>query len=80
MQRDSLGKIVLGLYFIMMGLIMIIFHKELKQQNEQWYEHLPWVNRLRPTGRLLTVTIILFGAISILGGIVLILLATVDSE
>ena len=76
MQISPAGKTVLGVYLIILGLVMIIFHRDVKQWNDDWYEHLPpiiW----RPTGTLLTVMIIVFGALSILIGVTLLLLALV---
>ena len=78
MQINPLGKTALGIYLIVVGLIMIIFHKQLKQMREDWYEHLPSVIWRGPTGTFLTVTIILFGVISILIGVALLSLALVQ--
>jgi hypothetical protein len=77
-QINSPQKAIFGVYLITVGLIMIIFRKQLKQMRDDWYEHLPSAFWQGPTGTLLTVTIILFGAISILVGIALLLLATVQ--
>ena len=71
-------KAVLGTYLIILGLVMIIFHKQLKQMRDDWYEHLPSIISRGPTGTLLTVTIIVFGAVSILIGIALISVAFVQ--
>jgi amino acid transporter len=76
MQSESMGQLVLGLFFILVGLLMIIFRKQLKEMREEWYERLPWVVWRRPTGTALTVTIILFGIISIVLGMVQVILAT----
>ena len=59
MQISPLGKIVLGVYAIIVGLIMIAFHKQLKRMREDWYEHLPAVIWRGPTGTLLTVMLII---------------------
>ncbi len=58
---------------------MIIFHKQVKQWRDDWYEHLPPVIWRGPTGTLLTVMIIVFGAISILIGVTQLLLAFVST-
>ena|GEM_PF-3423458 len=71
-------KAVLGTYLIILGLVMIIFHKQLKQMRDDWYEHLPSIISRGPTGTLLTVTIIVFGAVSILIGIALISVAFIQ--
>jgi len=65
-------------YLIIVGLVMIVFHKQLKQMRDDWYEHLPSVFWLGPIGTLFTVTIIVFGAISILIGFTQLLLAFVQ--
>ena len=78
MQINPLGKTALGIYLIVVGLIMIFFHKQLKQMREDWYEHLPSVIWRGPTGTFLTVTIILFGVMSILIGVALLSLAFVQ--
>ncbi len=69
---------IFGIYLIMVGLIMIIFRKQLKQMKDDWYAHLPSVIWRGPTGTFLTVTIIIFGAMSILIGITQLLLAFVQ--
>jgi uncharacterized membrane protein len=74
-QINPLEKTVLGIFLIIVGLVMIIFHQQLKQMTDDWYEHLPSVIWRGPTGTLLTVTIIVFGAISILIGVTQLLLA-----
>jgi hypothetical protein len=69
---------VFGVYLIMVGLIMIIFRKRLTQMTDDWYESLPSVmSWWAPPGMVLTVIIILFGALSILIGIAQLLLSTV---
>ena len=70
-------KAVLGTYLIIVGLVMIIFHKQLKEMKDDWYEHLPSIISRGPTGTLL-VTIIVFGAMSILIGLALISVAFVQ--
>ena len=70
---------VFGAYLIMLGLIMIIFRKRLTQMTDDWYESLPSaMSWWAPTGTLLRVIIILFGALSILIGIAQLLLSTVQ--
>lgn len=72
------AKTALGVYLILVGFLMIIFHKQVKQMRDDWYENLPAVFMRGPTGTLLTMTIILFGAISILVGTVLLSLASIQ--
>ena len=77
-QINSSIQIVFGVYLIIMGLVMIIFRKEVKQWNDDWYAHIPGI-WLRPTGVFLTVMIIVFGTLSILVGVTLLLLAFVQT-
>jgi hypothetical protein len=78
MQISPAGKMALGVYLIIVGLVMIIFHRQVKQWRDDWYEHLPPIIWRGPTGALLTVTIIVFGVISILFGIALLSVAFVS--
>lgn len=77
MQVSPLGKTVLGVYFIIVGLVMLVFHKQLKLWKDDLYENLPPFWR-GPTGTLLTVMIIMLGAISILIGAALLSVAFVQ--
>jgi hypothetical protein len=74
-QINLLGKTILGVYAIIIGLLMIVFHKELKQMKDDWYEHLPSVFWRGPTGTFLTLVIIVFGVMSILIGVALLSVA-----
>jgi hypothetical protein len=50
---------------------MIIFHKQGKLMRDEWYERLPSVFVRGLSGKVVTVTIIVFGVISFLIGAVL---------
>ena len=58
---------------------MIIFHKQLRQMKDDWYENLPAIIWRGPTGPLLTVVIIVFGVMAILIGAALISVAFVQT-
>jgi protein-S-isoprenylcysteine O-methyltransferase Ste14 len=77
-QISPLGKTVLGAYLVIVGLLMIVFHKQLKQMKDDWYENLPSIIWRGPTGSLLSVMIIMFGAVSMLVGLAMLLLAFVQ--
>jgi hypothetical protein len=64
-------KTALGAYLIIVGLVMVIFHKQVKQWKDDWHEGLPPIIWRGPTGATLTAIIIVFGVISILIGIAL---------
>ncbi|HSE18747.1 MAG TPA: hypothetical protein VLB46_16945 [Pyrinomonadaceae bacterium] len=74
MQIDSL-KAVIGAYFVVVGFVMLIFHKGVRAFHEDWFGALSQYFPLMPRGRLITVFIILFGSLSILGGGLVFLLA-----
>ena len=68
-------KTVLGFYLIIRGLVMIVLQKDVAKWDVDLHRYfrLSW----RPTGKLRTVMIIVFGAISILIGVALLLVAFV---
>ena len=61
-------KAIIGGYFVVAGLVMVIFHKDLRAFHEEWFGALIQYFPLMPHGRLITVCAILFGALSIIGG------------
>jgi hypothetical protein len=71
MQISPAGKSILGVYLIIVGLVMIVFHKQVKQWKDEAYERLPPIIRRGPTGTFLTVMIIAFGVMSLLIGVAL---------
>lgn len=76
MQISPMEKGVVGGFFLLSGLIMVVFHRHVKEFDESFHRGLPqFITRLRPRGALLTIFIIVFGAFSILGGIALLLVA-----
>ena len=74
MQQNSFDKLVLGSLVALAGLFLIFFHKEIRERSEEWNERVPWFLRSgSPSGRILTVMIIIFGALLIYAGIAQIL-------
>jgi uncharacterized membrane protein HdeD (DUF308 family) len=70
MTEASLEKLVLGSCFVIAGLFLIVFHKEIRERNENWNARVPWFLQSSPRGgRILTVIIILLGALLIYFGI-----------
>lgn len=70
METGSIDNAIVGGFFALAGILMIVFHKDLRAFEERWREALPEsFTLLRPRGRLLTVFIIVFGSLSILGGL-----------
>ena len=68
-------KAIIGGYFVIVGLVMVVLHKDVRIFYEDWFgtlsQHLP----LMPRGRLITVGAILFGTLSIIGGGLVLLVA-----
>jgi hypothetical protein len=72
MQISPLDKGILGGFFIIVGLVMTILHKQVQEFHEDWFAGVPWVIRqFWPRGPLLTAIIILFGVLSVIAGIAL---------
>ena len=74
MQIDVFQAIVGG-YFVVVGVVMLIFHKHAAAMHENWFGVLRQYFPLVPSGRFVAVTNILFGVLSIIGGAVVVLLA-----
>jgi hypothetical protein len=75
MEHGLSTKLILGAFFVMVGLFTTIFHRDVKQIHDWLFGNLPWL--ILPRGRFLIALIILFGALSILGGTALILVSLV---
>jgi uncharacterized membrane protein HdeD (DUF308 family) len=76
MQTNPLGNVGLGAFLIVGGILLIVFHKTIRRSTKNWDELVRaarsfWffdsADDLR--GTLLTIVIIVCGAILILGGI-----------
>ena len=68
-------KAIIGGYFVVAGLVMVIFHKSAKAFYDDWFRALYQYFPLMPRGRLVTVCTILFGVLSVIGGSLVFLLA-----
>jgi hypothetical protein len=71
----DLFKALLGGYFVVLGIVLILFHKAVRAFYEDWFGALLEYFPLQPRGRLITLSAILFGVLSIFGGSLLLLLA-----
>lgn len=78
MQISPGGKTAIGVYLIIVGLVMVVFHTQVKLWKDDLYENLPPVIWRGPRGTVLTVMIIVFGVMSILFGIALLLVTFVQ--
>jgi len=74
MQSGLLIKLILGGYFLITGILMVAFHKDLNKIVEDMFAGLPEGVRRMPRGRSLTVMIIVTGVLSVLGGLTLLLM------
>jgi hypothetical protein len=74
MQVDTFQAVVGG-YFVVMGMVMLIFHKDAKAFHEDWFGFLRQYLPLMPSPRLIEVAGIVFGILSIIGGSIVVLLA-----
>jgi len=70
----SLETLLLGGFLTIGGLFLIVFHKQIRERSENWNERVPWFLKSSPQGgRILTVTIIVSGALLIYVGVAQIL-------
>lgn len=72
----DLFKALLGGYFVVLGIVLILFHKAVRAFYEDWFGPLIEYFPLQPRGRLITVSAILFGVLSIFGGSLVLILAS----
>ena len=75
MEHSLSTKLILGVFFLTIGFLTIIFHRDVKQIHDGLFGGLPFLTL--PRGRFLRALIILFGGLSILGGSALILVSLV---
>jgi len=68
MGLDPLYKALVGGFFVIAGLVMVIFHKDVRTFHDEWVGVLTQFNPLYPRGRGLTIMTLVFGVLSIIGG------------
>jgi hypothetical protein len=71
----DLFKALLGGYFVVLGIALILCHKAVRAFYEDWFGALIEYFPLQPRGKLITLSVIFFGVLSILGGSLVLLLA-----
>ena len=64
-------NVVLGGYFLISGILMVVFHKRLREFFEDVFASVPEIERLLPRDRSFAVTIIVSGVLSVLAGLTL---------
>ena len=63
-------NLFLGIFLTVAGVLVIVFHKQLRERTEAWNERVPWFLRSSPRGGLvLTIAHISIGVILIYIGI-----------
>lgn len=65
---DPLYKALVGGFFVLIGLVMVVFKQQVKLFHEELFGNLPWATPFRPRGQALTFMILVFGLLSIIGG------------
>jgi hypothetical protein len=74
METGSTQAAIVGAFFALAGILMIVFRKDLQAFEESWRAALPEsFTALRPRGRVLNIFIIVFGALSVIGGLTVLL-------
>jgi hypothetical protein len=71
MPDSPLDTLLVGSFLTIGGLWLLIFHKEIRNRIENWNERVPWFLQSGPPrgGRMLTVEIIVFGALLVYIGV-----------
>ena len=59
---------LVGGFFVVLGLVMVLFKNQVKLFHEDLFAGLPWLSPFRPRGRALAAVILIFGVLSIIGG------------
>ena len=72
---DPVHKIVVGGFFVVIGLVMVLFRTQVELFYLDLFAGLPAWSTFRPRGRVLSVMILMFGALSIIGGSLVVALA-----
>ena len=79
METNSTLTAVVGAFFMLVGVLMIVFHKHAREIDEELHPpFLQALNPFRPRGKALTVVIIVFGALSFLGGLTVLIVNFVE--
>ena len=68
MEIDPVNKAIVGAFFVVAGLVMVVFHKDVKTFHDEWVGVITQFNPLYPRGRALTILTLVFGVLSIIGG------------
>ncbi|HEU4712882.1 MAG TPA: hypothetical protein VFS76_15010 [Pyrinomonadaceae bacterium] len=78
MELDPVYKALVGGFFVIAGLVMVVFHKDLKTFHDELVGVITQFNPLYPRGRALTIMTLVFGVLSIIGGGLVVLSVLAD--
>lgn len=79
METGSIQGAIVGAFFAIVGLLMIVFHKQVREIDASIFQGLPEVlTRFHPRGQLLNIFIVVFGALSFLGGLAMLLVNSLE--
>ena len=73
-------NVILGGYFLISGILMVVFHKRLRKFFEDVFASVPEIERLLPRDRSLAETIIVSGVLSVLAGLTLLVTYFVNNH
>jgi len=76
----QLIDVILGGYFLISGILMVVFHKRLRKFFEDVFASVPEIERLLPRDRSFTKMIILSGVMSALAGLTLLVMYFVNNH
>ena len=68
MEIDPLNKALVGGFFVLAGLVSLIFHRDVKAFHDEWLWVITQFNPLYPRGKALTILGLVFSVLSIIGG------------
>lgn len=79
METGSIQGSIVGAFFALVGLLMIVFRKQVIEIDQGIFQGLPEIlTRFHPRGQLLNIFIVVFGALSFLGGLTVLLVNFVE--
>jgi hypothetical protein len=78
METNSTLTAAVGAYLILAGALMVLFHRHVREIVDLHPPFLQVINPFRPRGKALTIVIIVFGALSFVGGLTVLLVNFVE--
>lgn len=79
METGSIQSTVVGGFAMLVGILMIVFHSQVREISESLHQAWPEaLTRFQPRGKQLTISIVGFGAVALLGGLAVLLVNFVE--